>query len=100
MERGTAVTALTPFQDECASRLQAALNSANLPIASWEVVAGRTENYIQGASRDLRFFVYQDGADIQGEGVDMRYEAEDYESSDLLMTTFIKDLLQILQEDR
>jgi hypothetical protein len=42
------------------------------------------------ASRDLSFWIYDDGASIIGKGVDIRYEAEDYRQPSELAETFLR----------
>ena len=54
-------------------------------------VEGRSESFIRGRLRgtEVEVFIYNDEAQLQGPGVDQRFEAPDYPSGEALAQAFI-----------
>jgi UDP-N-acetylglucosamine--N-acetylmuramyl-(pentapeptide) pyrophosphoryl-undecaprenol N-acetylglucosamine transferase len=57
-----------------------------------EIVSGREETYVRVdiVPRGISFFLYSDGAQIQGKGLDKRFEIEDYASGEALQRSFLE----------
>jgi len=47
-------------------------------------------------SRDIAFWIYEDGASILGKETDVRFEAESYESASALAAAFLRGVDRVL----
>jgi len=87
---------LTAFQTECEQQLLDTLKQSR-----WEVVDRRVEGInekfirIRVQSPVVDFYVYNDEAGIQGEGVDIRLEQPDYSDSKDLIAAFIGSIREL-----
>ena len=92
---------LTRFQVQTESRLRAALARIRVRLEN-RLVEGERETFVRAdvAGSPLRVFIYEDEAQLQGPGVDVRFEAADYDSSDQLAEAFIADTLVHAQHHR
>jgi len=71
---------LSALQAECERRLDLVLTQLSTTLVERQVI-GEKETYVKGRIRgtDLDVFIYEDGeAQIQGPGVDERFEIADY----------------------
>jgi hypothetical protein len=90
---GADMSDMNEFQVSCESALVSALGE---PISRREVL-GSSERYIVGhlPGTELRIFIYSDGAEISGPGVDSRFERPDYASLTALCQAFIRKALDL-----
>jgi hypothetical protein len=81
---------LTSFQVECETDLTSALAAHGRTLVE-RAVQGERERYVVALiSRSrLMVYIYGNGADLQGPGVDERFEAADYDSLGALSRAFI-----------
>jgi len=90
---------LSPFQHDCEGRLSRALQEIGLRLDERTVGIVRglvfatdaPESYVEAriAGTELKVFIYEDGAEISGGGIDDRFEQADYDSLDELATAFV-----------
>ena len=87
---------LTPFQTKCEIALQAAVVQAGARLVDREV-SGARESYIRARidGTDLEIYIYSDRAEVQGSGLDERFESPDFRSLDLLCEAFVGKAVEL-----
>jgi len=85
---------LTPFQRSCIARLTQSLPPDHQPLV-WERL-GSKETYLKTSvpGTSLICWVYEDGAEVSGPGLDRRLESADYSNPDQL----VNDLVSIFAQ--
>lgn len=83
------MTSKTQFQKECESVLMELVSSAGHSFSAKSLIIGNEENFIEGNVSGLKFWIYEDGAEIQTKDNDYRLEKEDYDSLEHLQEEFI-----------
>ena len=86
---------LSEFQKQCQKTLSSALASAGFGLQPMKV-SGLKEKYLEVEIRDLKIWIYNDGAEIGGNKADFRFEAIDYNGADDLIGHFVERVLGIL----
>lgn len=89
---------LTQFQIELSSRIKSELPRVGKSLLN-EKIDGKKEFFITGeiAKTNLKIWIYKDSAEFTDlKKVDSRYEAADYDSLELLIDSYLQDLLEIL----
>ncbi len=87
---------MTPFQNKCNRALIELMSPSIHSFLEKSFVFGREENYVEGKILDFKFWIYEDGAEIQGEGEDHRLEKEDFDSLEELQKEFISIFKRLL----
>jgi hypothetical protein len=87
---------LTEFQSKCEKLLKERLSQKGFEFAKRDV-CGEREPYLRICVRHLVFYVYEDGAEISGQGIDERFEKPAANSADELIGYFIQDALEFLE---
>jgi hypothetical protein len=88
---------LTDFQKKCEILLKNQLKTIGKNVDSWAVINGKTETYIEGDIHNLRFWIYEDEAEIKGEKIDQHFEHQDYENDLDLINDFVSSLINLLK---
>ena len=88
---------LNSFQIECEQKLLEIIQRSNCKLLNRKV-EGINERFITGdlSAKDLKVFIYSDGAEISGTNIDERFESADYDSLDDLRDSFIKKVSSLL----
>ena len=88
---------LNSFQIECEQQLLEIIQRSNCKLLNRKV-EGINERFITGdlSAKDLKVFIYNDGAEISGTNLDERYESADYDSLNALRDSFIKKVSSLL----
>jgi hypothetical protein len=83
---------LTRFQKICLEALSSVTDTSGRSIEG-----GETEKYISGSFRAsrLRWYIYEDGAEISNGNTDMRFERWDFRTLDKLLGKFVQDARKI-----
>ena len=81
---------LSSFQTRCEEALKVALAQFGARLVDRQV-SGVGESYVRARidGTDLEVYIYADEAQVQGEGVDERFETPDFKTGDLLCEAFI-----------
>jgi hypothetical protein len=92
---------LTEFQQQCEAQLTAMLHSRNRKLAGRRI-EGVHEAYIVAriSGTALTVFIYGNEAQIQGPGVDVRLEWQDYDGPDDLRHAFLERVEECLEPPR
>lgn len=85
---------LTEFQVLAVADVDQSLASTSTPVVSRSVL-GNEEKYVEVATERFRVLVYLDGAEILGDGIDLRFEREDYGDLRALRVHLIEQLQAI-----
>jgi hypothetical protein len=90
---------LNSFQIECEKRLIEVLNRSNCKLFNRRI-EGINEQFITGelSVKNLKVFIYNDGAEISGPNVDERFESAAYDSLNDLRDSFIKKVVKLLSQ--
>ena len=80
---------LTNFQISCLEALKKVIDSSDKKIN------GEKETYITGTipGTSLKYFIYEDGAEISGEKTDLRFERWDFNTRETLINEFINEFI-------
>ena len=86
---------LTEFQDICRSQL-----AEIWPIGEPELVEGMV-NYLHGKfeGTEIEYYIYEDGAELSGDGICVVGERWDFETPDDLIATFLSQTKEILKSN-
>jgi len=89
---------LTEFQSKCEAALAASLAGVGAKLTDREI-AGSRETYIRAkiGGTDLEIYIYSDEAQVQGLGVAERFEAPDFDTSDLLCEAFVRKAVALAE---
>jgi hypothetical protein len=92
---------LTPFQEKTEAALRAALARVNVSLEN-RLLEGERETFVRVrlSGTSLEVFIYEDEAGVQGPGLDVRFEAPDYDSSDQLAKAFIAETVARAQQNQ
>lgn len=75
--------ALTAFQESTLQAVRSLLAATrDTPVS--EELAGDREKYLILSFAGYRVLIYEDGAEILGNGLDLRFEKEDFQTLDAL----------------
>jgi len=87
---------LTKFQKRCEKNLASALSSVGKRIQK-RSLGGYNEVYIHAyiTDSDIEIWIYEDEAMIGGQGIDIRFEGPDFDSTDELMYNFINKVVSL-----
>jgi hypothetical protein len=94
---------LSPFQNKCKEELLKKLKSIGVDIHSIEIKEtqekwfAEKEVFIEVSVDNLKFWIYEDGAHIQGTSKSVPFEAQDYDNKDDLIHAFIEKVTVFLQ---
>lgn len=90
---------LTEFQTICEHNLEELLATHGRKLERREVIQGETQTYVtaQIGGTELHVWIYEDEAQFEGEGLDCRYEAPDYDSPGDLIEAFVTGVSAYLQ---
>ena len=93
---------MNKFQLSLLKNLLELMSPAEVGDISIEVSKGPTEPLIEAKliSRNMSFWIYVDGAMIDGEGIDIRYEFQSYPDLRVLAESFLKKADEIITSDR
>ncbi|MGP0567183.1 MULTISPECIES: hypothetical protein [unclassified Nitrospina] len=87
---------MTEFQEKCENALTELLNSMNISFDRKEWVLGNEENFFEGEVRGIKFWIYEDGADIFTQNEKHRLEELDFKSLEELQEFFISTFKRLL----
>ena len=85
---------LTAFQQSTVQAVRAILASTRGAQVN-EELAGDREKYLVISFAGYRVLIYEDGAEILGNGLDRRFEKEDFRSLDLLREQLLSGLREL-----
>jgi hypothetical protein len=87
------------FQCDLLKELIDLISPAVVGDVSISIAKGPNEPVIETKliSRQLSFWIYEDGAQIAGEGIDIRFEAESHREPSELAKTFLKKASEVLK---
>jgi hypothetical protein len=88
---------LTDFQKNCERELRKQLGSLRVELKNREV-HGAEDPAIRAEMDNLFIWIYADGAEIGGEGLNWRYERYDYDTLDQLCQAFVSKVSSLLHE--
>jgi hypothetical protein len=82
---------LTQFQETCLEALGEVIDVSQCSLE------GEEEKYITGRFREthLRYYIYEDGAEISGTGTDMRFERWDHSTPQELVKRFLEEAKKV-----
>ena len=86
------------FQKRCETLLNRELEENGLKLFDREVVFSRDETFIEAKVADFKFWIYDDGADIQGENIDSRFEKYDFNSEAELIPNFVSKVVHFAKK--
>lgn len=86
---------LTDFQRSCDEAVHELLQQVGVSFER-EYLEGRTEEMVRYTVGDLKAWIYEDGAEIQGPDIDHRFERYDFKSLSELQTEFIGNLRELV----
>lgn len=87
-------SALTAFQESTVQAVRALLATTRDASVREELAAGR-EKYFILSFDGYRVLIYEDGAEILGNGLDKRFEKEDFRTLDALRERLLSALREI-----
>jgi hypothetical protein len=93
------VPELTPFQAKCEAALAASLARVGARLVDRQL-SGSRETYIRAriAGTGMEVYIYSDEAQVQGLGVDERFESPDFDTGDLLCEAFVRKAVELAKE--
>lgn len=86
---------LSAFQQRALAEVNRALTDAGREPGSYETLGNR-EKYVVISLAGYRVILYLDGAEILGNGLDLRFENEDFDNLDLLRAKLLAELRPLL----
>jgi hypothetical protein len=95
---------LSAFQKKCKEQLLSKLKSLEADIhdirieESDEKWFAEKEVFIEILVNNLKIWIYNDGAHIQGMNINIPFESPDYDSEEDLIHAFIEKVIFLLQE--
>jgi len=89
---------MNKFQLDLLKELIELISPAAVGDISISISKGPNEVVIEAklTSRQLSFWIYEDGTSILGEGIDIRFEAESHREQSALSKTFLKKVSEII----
>lgn len=99
------MTKLSAFQNKCKEELLKTLKSLGVDIHSIEIKEtqekwfAQKEVFVKVSVDNLEFWIYEDGAHIQGTSINVPFEAQDYDNKDVLIHAFIEKVIVFLQKE-
>jgi len=88
------MTVLTPFQVETEAALREALATTAVSLEQ-RIIEGERETFVRAklGGTAAEVFIYEDGAGLQGPGLDLRFESPDYGSANELAQAFLAEVV-------
>ncbi len=86
---------LSAFQLRALADVKSALADSGLELGPCETLGNR-EKYVVISFAGYRVILYLDGAEILGNGLDLRFENEDFGNLDLLRAKLLAELSPLL----
>ena len=88
---------LNDFQTRFVDEIEKQLASRSI-LFTKELKKLGTDNYVLFNIRHVQAFIYPNEAQIQGEGIDERYEPVDFSNNPSMMTKFVNELLLFVED--
>jgi len=87
------------FQIKCEAALVDLIASVGVAFSAKSLILGNEENYIEGKVLGFKFWIYEDGAEIQTESDEYPFEWQDYKSLNELQDDFISTFRRLLTSE-
>lgn len=88
------------FQSDLLKELIDLISPAVVGDVSISITKGPNEPVVEAKliSRQLSFWIYEDGASLLGNGIDIRFEAESHREPSAVAKAFLEKVSEVLKE--